>query len=51
MVTQKEKADDQTARVKGRLVAKGFQEEELPQSILRVLEDVFCGSGKLRIWT
>ena len=32
VVTQKEKVDDQTAQVKGRLVAKGFQGEELPQS-------------------
>ena len=30
-VTQNEKADGQKAQIKGRLVAKGFQEEESPQ--------------------
>ena len=32
VVTQKEKSDGQKTQVKGRLVAKGFQEEESPQS-------------------
>ena len=32
VVTQKEKADEKKSLVKGRLVAKGFQEEESPQS-------------------
>ena len=32
VVTQKEKADGQKLQVKGRIVAKGFQEEEKPQS-------------------
>ena len=32
VITRKEKADGQKQKVKGRLVAKGFQEKELPQS-------------------
>ena len=32
VVTQKEKADGQKSQVKGRIVAKGFQEGEKPQS-------------------
>ena len=32
LVTQKEKADGQKSQVKGRIVAKGFQEGEKPQS-------------------
>ena len=32
VVTQKEKADGQKTQVKGRLVVKGFQESEKPQS-------------------
>ena len=32
MITRKEKADGQKKNVKGRLVAKGFQEKEAPQS-------------------
>ena len=32
VITRKEKADGQKKNVKGRLVAKGFQEKEAPQS-------------------
>ena len=32
VITRKEKCDGQKAKVKGRLIAKGFQEEEKPQS-------------------
>ena len=32
VITRKEKADGQKQKVKGRLVAKGFQEKESPQS-------------------
>ena len=32
VITKKEKADGQKKNVKGRLVAKGFQETEAPQS-------------------
>ena len=32
MLTRKEKSDGQKQKVKGRLVAKGFQEKEVPQS-------------------
>ena len=32
VITRKEKADGQKQKVKGRLVAKGFQEKEAPQS-------------------
>ena len=32
MITRKEKGDGQKKNVKGRLVAKGFQEKEAPQS-------------------
>ena len=37
VVTQKEKADGQKSQVKGRIVAKGFQEGEKPQSDSSIL--------------
>ena len=37
VVTQKEKADGQKSQVKGRIVAKGYQEGKKPQSVSRTL--------------
>ena len=49
VITKKEKADGQKKNVKGRLVAKGFQEIEAPQSDaptkLRESIKSFCCSG------
>ena len=46
VVTQKEKADGQKSKVKGRIVAKGYQKGKKPQSdsptLLRVFKNVFC---------
>ena len=50
VITRKEKSDGQKQKVKGRLVAKGFQEKESPQSdspiMLRESMKMFflCGS-------
>ena len=49
VITRKEKADGQKTNCKGRLVAKGFQEKEAPQSdsptMLRESMKIFFCSG------
>ena len=49
VITRKEKSDGQKQKVKGRLVAKGFQEKESPQSdsptMLRESMKMFFFSG------
>ena len=52
VITKKEKADGQKTDYKGRLVARGFQEKEAPQSdsptMLRESLKLFCWSGSQR---
>merc|ERR1711867_430173 len=52
VITRKEKADGQKQKVKGRLVAKGFQEKKTPQSdsptMLRESMKMFFSGSKWR---
>ena len=50
VITKKEKADGQKTNFKGRLVAKGFQETEAPQSdsptmLRESMKIFFCGGS------